>query len=150
MEVREMNWAVLSVQRLRDYEKRKQALSNIPEKIKSLEEQFAAIRSATTDATPVKDSSNRREDMLVYNIAKREELKHNYSIAKREVQLTENGLSVLAEDEKRILELFFIRRPSDHIERLCDELAIEKSTLYRKKDEALKNFTIAVYGIVEL
>lgn len=145
-----MNWAVLSVQRLKDYEKRKYALANIPEQIRSLEEQFVSIRAASTDATPVRDSSNRREDMLVYNIAKREELKHNLSIARREVKLTEKGLDALTEEEQRILELFFIRRPDNHIEKLCDELFTSKTELYRRKDEALKNFTIAVYGIVEL
>ena len=75
-----MNWCRISIERLRTHRKRQQALISIPEQIKSLEEQFAAIRSATTDATPVQDNSNRREDMLVYNIAKREELRHNYSI----------------------------------------------------------------------
>ena len=145
-----MNWAVMSVQRLRDYEKRKQALVNIPEQIKSLEEQFSAIRSATTDGTPGKDNTCRREDMMVYNIAKREELKSNYRIAKREVSLTEKGLNALTDDERHILELFFINRPKDHIERLMDEFCISKPVLYRRKDDALKAFTIAVYGIVEL
>lgn len=145
-----MNWCRISIERLRTHRKRQQALISIPEQIKSLEEQFAAIRSATTDATPVQDNSNRREDMLVYNIAKREELRHNYSIVKREVMLTENGLAALSEEQKRILELFFINRPKNYIERLCDELYVSKTELYRRKDDALKDFTVAVYGIVDL
>lgn len=145
-----MDWSYVAVQRLRDYESRKEALTNIREKMKMLEEQFTSIRSATTDETPVQGSGNRREDMLIANISKREELQVNYSLAKREVMLTEKGLSVLTDEEREILERFFINKERDHIERLCEELFISKTELYRRKDKALRKFTIASYGIVEL
>lgn len=145
-----MDWSYVAVQRLRDYESRKEALTNIREKMKMLEEQFTSICSATTDETPVQGSGNRREDMLIANISKREELAVNYSLAKREVMLTEKGLSVLTDEEREILERFFINKERDHIERLCEELFISKTELYRRKDKALRKFTIASYGIVEL
>lgn len=145
-----MNWCCISIQRLKDYERRQQSLSAIEGHIKALEYQYTAIRSATNDATPVQESTNRREQMLIENIAARQELENNKRIAEREIELTEKGLAGLTEEERRILELFFISRPSDHIERLCDELFIGKSELYRRKDDALKNFTMATYGVVEI
>lgn len=145
-----MNWAVIAIQRLRDYENRKQSLANIPMQIKTLEMQCEALRSATTDGTPVRGGTNMREDMLVSNIAKREELKNNYRIAKREVELTEKGLSALTDDERKILELFYINRPRDYIERLCEELCVERSRVYTLKDNALHKFTVVVYGVVEI
>jgi hypothetical protein len=145
-----MDWSYIAVQRLKDYESRKEALTNIREKIKILEEQFTSIRSATTDETPVQGSGSRREDMLIANITKREELAVNYTLAKREVALTERGLAVLSDEEKLILERFFINKERDHIERLCEELYISKTELYRRKDRAIRKFTIASYGIVEL
>lgn len=146
-----MEYYTFSINRLKDYEKRKQALENIPEQIKNLEMQFTAIRSATTDETPVQGGKgNRREDMLIYNISKREELKYNYSIVEREVNITEKGLAVLNDNEKRILYLFFVNRAKDYIERLCDELFMSRTDVYRHKDAALKKFTMAVYGIVDL
>lgn len=146
-----VNWCVFSIQRLRDYENRKAAIENLTEQIKLLEEKFKAIRSATTDATPVQGGNdNKREEMLIHNIATREELQKNLDITIQEVELTEKGLATLNEDEKRILERFYINRSKGYVERLCDELFISKTELYRQKEEALKKFTMVCYGIVEL
>lgn len=146
-----LNWSVFAVQRLRDYEDRKTAVENITEQIKALEQRFAAIRSATTDGTPVQGGNeNKREEMLIRNIAEREELKNNLDIITREIEVTEKGLDTLTEEEKLILRRFFILRQKGYVERLCDELFVSKTRLYQKKETALKKFTLACYGIVEL
>ncbi len=146
-----LNWCTYSIQRLRDYEDRKIAVDNLAEQINSLEDKFTAIRAATTDITPVQGGNeNRREQMLIHNIATREELKNNLEIIKREIDITEKGLDVLTETERLILTRFYINRAKGYIERLCDELFISKTELYRQKDEALKRFTMVCYGIVEL
>lgn len=146
-----LNWSVFAVQRLRDLEDRKTAVDNIAEQIKVLEQRFAAIRSATTDGTPVQSGNeNKREEMLIRNIAEREELKNNLDITTREIEITEKALDTLTEDEKLILRRFFILQEKGYVERLCDELFVSKTRLYQKKDAALKKFTMACYGIVEL
>ena len=145
-----LNWCTFSIQRLKDYEGRKKAVESLTEQIEALNDRFTAIRSATTDSTPVQGgSSNRREDMIINNIATREELEDNLKIAKHEVAITEKGLAALTEDEVKILTRFYINRPKGYIERLCDELFVSKTELYRQKDEALKKFTMVCYGIVE-
>lgn len=146
-----LNWSVFAVQRLRDLEDRKTAVENITEQIKALEQRFTAIRSATTDGTPVQGGNeNKREEMLIRNIAEREELKNNLDIITREIEVTEKALDTLTEEEKIILRRFFILRQKGYIERLCDELFVSKTRLYQKKETALKKFTLACYGIVEL
>lgn len=146
-----LNWCIYSIQRLRDYEDRKIAVDSLTEQINSLEDKFTAIRAATTDSTPVQGGNeNRREQMLIHNISTREELKNNLDIIKREIEITEKGLAVLTETERLILTRFYINRSKGYIERLCDELFISKTELYRQKDEALKRFTMVCYGIVEL
>ena len=116
-----------------------------------LEDKFTAIRSATTDSTPVQGGNeNRREQMLIHNIATREELQKNLEITKNEVEITEKGLAALTETERRILTRFYINRTKGYVERLCDELYISKTELYRQKEDALKRFTTVCYGIVEL
>ena len=146
-----LNWSVFAVQRLRDLEDRKTAVENITEQIKALEQRFTAIRSATTDGTPVQGGNeNKREEMLIRNIAEREELKNNLDIITREIVVTEKALDTLTEEEKLILRRFFILRQKGYVERLCDELFVSKTRLYQKKETALKKFTLACYGIVEL
>ncbi|MCD7860112.1 MAG: hypothetical protein LUH51_08170 [Firmicutes bacterium] len=36
-----------------------------------------------------------------------------------------------------------------NVDRLCGDLACEQSTVYRKRDKALRHFTIALYGLTE-
>ena len=146
-----INWCIFSIQRLRDYEARKEAIESLTEQIELLEDKFTAIRSATTDSTPVQGGNeNRREQMLIHNIATREELQTNLEIAKSEVEITEKGLAALTENERKILQRFYITRTKGYVERLCDELYISKTELYRQKEDALKRFTMVCYGIVEL
>lgn len=146
-----VNWCTFSIERLKDYNNKKEAVESLTEQIKVLNENFTAIRSATTDSTPIKGgSSNRREEMLIKNIAMREELKNNLKIAKHEIAITEKGLASLTETERKILTRFYIQRSKGYVERLCDELFVSKTELYRQKEEALKKFTTVCYGIVEL
>ena len=146
-----MDWKPAAIQRLKDYEARRNSIQLITEQLKTLEMQFTSIRAAKTDGEPVKGGEgNRREDMLLSNIVLRDELKANHQIAKREIEITEKGLATLTKEERRILELFYICRPYDHVSRLCEELSVEKSEVYRRKNTALDKFTIACYGVVKI
>lgn len=146
-----MDWKQAAIQRLKDYEVRKEAVELLGEQINNLEMQFSSIRSARTDGEPVKGGSgNRREDMLLSNIVLRDELTANRKVAGREIEITEKGLAALTDEERRILELFYISRPYDHVTRLCQELKVEKSEVYRRKNTALDKFTIACYGVVRI
>lgn len=146
-----MDWKTAAIQRLKDYETRKQSVKILEDQIKTLEIQFTSIRGAKTDGEPVTGGDgNRREDMLLTNIVMRDELKANKTIAEREITVTEKGLTALTKEERRILELFYIARPYDHVSRLCEELSIEKSEVYRRKNTALDRFTVACYGVVKI
>lgn len=146
-----MDWRKMSIERLRDYENRKKALELIPEQIKTLEANFTSIRAARTDGTPVKDGSgNKREDALINNIAKREELERNLGIAENEVRITETALATLTDEEKTVLYKFFINRPRRHIEELCEMLCYEKTRVYEIKETALRKFTMACYGVIDI
>jgi hypothetical protein len=145
------NWGVFSIQRLRDYKDRKTAIESITEQIQFLEEKYSSIRAARTDSIPVQGGAgNMREEALIHNIAMREELKQNLDLVMRDIAITEKGLASLTEEENKILTGFYISRSKGFIERLCEELYMSKTELYRRKDEALKRFTMVCYGIVEL
>ena len=146
-----MNWQKISIERLKEYEARKTALQLLPEQIETLEAKYTAIRSAQTDATPIRgNGGNKREDALINNIVMRDELKQNLKIAEREIAVTEKGLAGLTDEQKRILDGFYINRGNGHVESLCVELHLEKSRIYALKDEALKKFTLSCYGVVNI
>ena len=62
----------------------------------------------------------------------------------------DRGLSILTDQQRRILEVAVMRREYNAIDRLCDELHISRSELYRRMDEALKRYAICRYGVTEL
>lgn len=144
-----MNWKYEAVDKLKGYEAHKRALENIPREIKRLEGAFVSIRSATTDGTPVSGGTCTREDAMVNNITRREELKVAMREAAAWVKIVDGGLAVLDEEERHILDRFYIHRAKGNVERLCDELHLEKTRVYELKDKALRHFTLALYGVVE-
>lgn len=145
-----MNWKTEASYKLKDYQARKLAMDNIPAELRRLESASTRIRSATTDGTPVSGGGgNAREDALISNIVQREELKRRLREAKLWVATVDRALAVLDDEERRVLELFFINRAKGNVERLMEELHLEKTRVYELKDRALRRFTLALYGIVE-
>lgn len=142
-------WKYKATDRLKDYSAQKAALLNLPEEIAALESQYTSIRSATTDSTAVSGGGNKREDMMLSNIVRRDELKSMTDRAKRYVTSVERGLSVLNADERHVLELMYIDRANGAVAILADEYCEDERSVYRRLDKALKRFTIAMYGCTE-
>ena len=136
-----MNWKREAIDKLKNYEAHREALENIPKEIKRLESAYAGIRSATTDGTPVSGGGNTREDSMLSNIVHRDELKR---------RLREARLWVAQVDKERlVLDRFYIHRAKGNVGELCERLNVEQATVYRKRDSALRRFTIALYGVTE-
>ena len=144
-----MNWKNEAIEKLEQYGARRQSLRSIPEEIALLESAAANIRGIACDSAHVKGIGSGREDMLLSNLMKREELNWVLEQTQRWVGLVESGLSVLSDEERSILEAFYIRGEKGAANRLAEELAMDVKTVYRKKDAALRRFTIALCGCVE-
>lgn len=147
-----MDWKREAIDKLRIYDARKNAITSIPQEIRRLEDEFSGIRSAAADGTPVcgSGSGSGMEDMLLSNIANRDELRRSLRQAKTTVALVERGLAVLNAEERLVLDRFYIHPARGNADRLCEELGIEKASVYRRKESALRRFTIALYGVVEI
>lgn len=88
---------------------------------------------------------------MLSNIAHREELARTLKQARAWVEIVDAGLAVLDEGERLVLERFYIYRTRGSIDRLCEELGIlNPAGVYKRKDKALRHFTIALYGITEI
>lgn len=144
-----MNWKFEAIEKLKEYTARKNALESIPEEIKRLEEDAQRIRAASVDSTPVQGGGSAREDMLLTNIVHREELQRRLSDAQRWVDIVDGGIAVLSDEDRLVLDRFYIHPMRGNVDRLCDDLAIEKAAVYKRKEKALRRFTVALYGAVE-
>ena len=144
-----MNWKREAIDKLKNYEAHREALENIPKEIKRLESAYAGIRSAATDGPPVSGGGDTREDSMLSNIIHRDELKRRLKEARLWVSMVDRALAVLDDEERLVLDRFYIHQVKGVIEDLCGRLNVEKATVYRRRDNALRRFTIALYGVTD-
>ncbi len=144
-----MNWKQEATEKLQRYTQMQQAAHNIPQELELLEEAICAIRSARIDGIAVRGGGNNREKMLLDNIVKRQELTQALDRTKRWLATADRALRTLTPEERLVLQRMFILPEKGCIARLCQELGVEQSTVYRKRDQALERFTRSLYGAVE-
>ncbi|MBO5019837.1 MAG: hypothetical protein J6D52_04150 [Clostridia bacterium] len=144
-----MNWKKEAANDLKSYPQRKKSVENIRERIEVLNEQFTSLHGISTD-TPVMGGMSRQEEKMLDNISERERLSFSLKVVEELVALTEKGLEVLDARERQVLEGFFFERAENNVERMCEKFHLEKTRLYEIKDIALRKFTIAMYGTVEI
>ncbi len=144
-----MNWKEEAIEKLEQYQARKQSLRIIPAEIARLEAAASAMRSMSFDKPNVKRTASSAEDVLLSNLMKRDALQQSLEQAERWVDIVESGLDVLNSEERMILERFYICGEKGAADRLAGDLAMDVKTVYRRKDAALRRFTIALCGCVE-
>ena len=144
-----MVWEVEAVEKLSQYGACKTAVEIIPAEIRRLELEYGAIRSSAADRIPGgKSDRGTREDKLLSNIVRREELARQLEITKEWCAIVERGLETLNERDKLVLDRFYLHPQKGAAGRLCEELLLmEESSVFRIRRKALRRFTQAVYGI---
>lgn len=146
-----MDWKSEAIDKLKQYEAKRQALESIPLEIAQVESTMTSIRSARTDGVAVKGSGGSgREDMLLNCIVHKDELQRNLDRTQMWVDSVDGALSALKPDDRHILERMYIYSEAKAIERLMDEYGVtEPSGMYKRIKKAVRKFTIALYGAVE-
>ena len=145
-----MDWKIEATDKLKQYEAKRQSLQIIPLEIAQIESTMTGIRSARTDSIAIRNSGgNARENMMLSCIVRKEELQRNFEQAGLWVDAVTAALDVLSDDERKILDRMYIHREKKAADRLAGELFVDIATVYRWKDDALRKFTIALYGCSE-
>lgn len=140
-----MNWKNEATEKLRRYEAMCTAIVNMEEELKRLELESKGIRSAQADGVKVRGSQGRK-DPILNNLIRKQELRDSLRQTKLWVDCTQRALEVLAEEERLLLRRMYIYPERGCLERLCGELGVEQSSIYRRRDAALQRFTEALYG----
>ena len=144
-----MDWKSIAIEKLRDHEAKRRALESIPLELAQIESSMTSIRSSRADGTPVKGGGSGYEDRMLGLIVKKQELEDNLDRAQLCVDMVTGALQTLNQEERLILDRFYINAAKGNVDRLCGELWLEQSAVYRRKDAALRKFTIALYGVTE-
>lgn len=144
-----MDWKNEAVDKLRKLELMRNSLDSIPQEIERLEYESRGLRSAGTEQVRVKGGGS-REDALLGNMVRRQELENALFCARSWVCNVENALDTLGPEARIVLERMYVYpRRSGGMDSLCRDLDLVKSSVYRLRDEALREFTLAMYGCLE-
>lgn len=143
-----MNWKKEAQEQLEHYNETCAAVKAIPEEIRQLEIQAASLRSSMAYKPKVSGGGS-KEDFLLESIMYRDELQHSLDLAKLRIKRIDTALAVLSDEERQLLDCLYIHKQRGAIDRACDLLCCDVSTIYRKKCHALRRFTLAMYGVTE-
>lgn len=144
-----MNWKNEAIEKLESYGAMRQSIQSIVLEIKRLELEADAIRSACANSPAVMGGSGRREDRLLNNIVQRQELQRSLDLAKIWLETTDQALGSLRQEEKQLLEQMYMSPKWGNVNQLSMDIGLARGTIYRKRDEALRKFTLALYGATE-
>ena len=139
-----------TITRLKNLEAERDALNNIPERIKILELEYEGIKASATDSFRVSGGENRQEESQLNNIMQRQNLERDLVRTKMEVDQMENALAALKPTDRMVLDVFFINRPRNYMDVLCEELHCETAHVYRIKEKALLELTRRLCGQINL
>lgn len=143
-----MNWKDEVVERLGRYSAMETAVNVIPIELRRLDQEAASLSSALHGSGGMQHDIRSREDLLLSILVRKQELEKNHENASLWIQCMDRALEQLTQEEQNILVHMHIRRDRD-VPLLCAELGMEKTSLYRRRDAALKRLTLALYGALE-
>jgi hypothetical protein len=140
-------WAAVAINDLKNYELYRKSVSNLAGRLTMLGLRMTAPQTSACSAVPNHGGGNRYEDKLIGLVDERAEVRGELEQAKITVTIIDSALEALSASERLVLDRFYIHRKNDYIDYLCETLHYEQKNVYRIKKEALRKFTIAMYGI---
>lgn len=144
-----MNWKEEAVRKLREYAPMRQATVNIPLQMQQLEDEYQTIRGQSFTGRRSVANPGSREDQMINNIVRRQELQQSLERACQWIETVDGALNVLEPEEREILQCMYVFPQKGAVDTACDALHLEKSSVYRRRDKALRKFTLAMYGATE-
>lgn len=123
----------------------------LDEELEMLEsEKYSAKHSAITDTTVARDGGSKYEEHLINLISMIDHTMFRKRTVERQLKMIANGLSVLDDYERDLLEVFYIYKVKSPAEVIMKKHYKERSQVYTDRKKALIKFTRGIYGIVHI
>lgn len=141
-----MNWMEETVERLRRYPAMRNSLEAIPRELERLAEEAQGLKSMRLGVVGSR-KLRAQENRLLDNLVRRQELEMQLHRSSGWVEDTDDALELLTPQEQQILRRLYMEEADATA--VCRELGMERSSLYRYRDGALRKLTLALYGGME-
>ena len=126
--------------------KNEAAILSIPEEINMERERMTSIKSASTGTAPVQGGGTSYEERMNNSICLIDLLSDNLRFAEAEVRLTKKALATLTDEERRVLEVLYIDKQKNGVQRLREAFGCDERTIWRKASRALDGYNTARHG----
>lgn len=135
-----MDWRKIAEDDLRHYREQKLGYEHTCEQIKEINAKIEKLSA----------EGKMGGDRMMDACAKRDKLILARDAIEPLVRRMDESLALMNEMERKILEHMYINKEKGALDRLCEELYFEKSRIYQIRNEALRKFTVAMYGVEAL
>lgn len=134
------------MERLRRYPAMRNSLEAIPRELERLTEEAQGLKSMKLGVVSSR-KQRAQENRLLDNLVRRQELELQLHRSSGWVEDTDDALELLTPQEQKILRRLYMEEAD--ATSVCRELGMERSSLYRYRDGALRKLTLALYGGME-
>jgi len=139
-----MNYISEAIERLKHLKDLEIAKENLEDTILDLKLRCQGT-AITLDGMPQGRSSVTYDDAIINNMFKLQESQKRLRETIKEIEKIHKELSRLDEKDRELLVQWFVEKKG--LQDLCKIYKCEKTTLYRKRDAALKQFAVQLFGI---
>lgn len=143
-----VDWYKVAESDLREYAGMLDAEASIKERLQVLDGSLKSIRGPVLDDVPVSGGGSHYEDHLINAITERTEKRRQLAIVQQRIRMVERGLNALDDDERMILEGFYIHPVSRHrcADILAERIPCDRVTVYRKRAAAMRKMVLHSHG----
>ncbi len=141
-----MNYIQEAIDRLEEYDQLYTAVDNIKEELFALKAESDMLGAQKITDMP-RGGNWEPDDKLCNNIAKRKELTQRLAISQRRIQQVENVLEKLDDDEKKLIEILYIKGGKKAMDRAMEEFNYEKTKMYVMKNSVTRKVAKMILGL---
>ncbi len=141
-----MNYIQEAIERLEEYDQLYTAVDNIKEELFALKAESDMLGAQKITDMP-RGGNWEPDDKLCNNIAKRKELTQRLTISQRRIQQVENVLKKLEDDERKLIEILYIKGGKKAMDKAMEEFNYEKTKMYVMKNSVTRKVAKMILGL---
>lgn len=138
-----------AIDALKDYASMEYIIQNHPDEVEDVRDRMTALPSSIPTGIPRQKDPHAVETRLAASLDEIDVLKERYRRALEYMEWFGPAWDALTEDEQFILTELFLRKgisKTEAILNIGEHLHIERSWVYKKKDQAMERLTLLLYG----